>query len=236
MCALAPSSLAQILGAIATFSAVVVALFKDLILGWWRGPQLAATCTKEIPCTVKMPSTAWQGRFAGGGVWKGDGYFVRIKVENVGKTRAENVQVSASKLAKRGLDGKFVDIPTILPLNLKWSNSPPEGVVTILDGISSKMSAFCDVISLWNPANPYQRRPAGTPANVTVGRLELEVLLPTDTDLLPPATYRLTIRIAAANFEPIDKELEFTHTGVWTDDDTVMRRDNLVVSLEDPNS
>jgi hypothetical protein len=182
-----------------------------------------------------MPGTAWQGRFAGGGVWKGDRYFVRIKVENVGKTRAEKVQVSASKLAKRGLDGKFVDIPTTLPLDLKWANSRPEAVVTILDGISSKMSAFCDVISLWNPANPYLRRPAGTPGDVTVGQLELEVRPPNDTDLLPPGTYRLTMRIAAANFEPIDKELEFKHTGAWTDDDVTMRRDNLVVSLEDSN-
>jgi hypothetical protein len=161
---------------------------------------------------------------------------VRVRVENVGKTRAEKVQVSASKLAKKGLDGKFVDIPTILPLNLKWSNSPPDGVVTILDGISSKMSSFCDIVSLSDPANPYQGKPVGTPDIVTVGQLHTEVDLPTDTGLLPPATYKLTVRIAAANFEPIDKELEFTHRGAWTDDDVAMRRDNLVVSLKNPDS
>ena len=121
MCALAPSSLAQWFGAIATLSAVVVALFKDLILGWWRGPKRVATCRRETPWTVKMPIIVWQGKNAGGGVWRGDCYFVRIKVENIGKTRAEKVQVSALKLAKRGLDDKFVDIPTILPLNLNWA-------------------------------------------------------------------------------------------------------------------
>jgi len=229
-CEMAPSTLAQWFGAVGTIAAVIVALFKDPILAWKRRPSLDVTCSTEIPWTVKMPSTAWQGRFAGGGVWKGDRYFVRIKVENFGKTRAEKVQVSASKLAKRGADNKFMDIPTILPLNLRWSNSPPGEVITILDGISSKMSAFCDVIALWNPENPYQRRPEGTPENVTVGHLQLEVDPPTDTHLLPPATYRLTIRIAAANVEPIDRIIEFTHTGTWTQHDVSMRRDCLGVS------
>jgi hypothetical protein len=93
------------------------------------------------------------------------------------------------------------------------------------------MSAFCDVISLWNPLNPYQRRPAGTPEHVAVGQPELEVAMPADADLLPPGTYRLSIRIAAANFKPIDRIIEFTHTGTWADDDITMWRDNLIVSL-----
>jgi hypothetical protein len=233
MCTLAPSSLAQWFGAIATFAAVLLALFRDLVLGWWRRPELDTTCSKEAPWTVKTPMIVWQGKNAGGGVWKGNGYYVRIKVENVGKTRADKVQVSASKLTKRGADGNFVEIPTILPLNLKWSNSPPDEVLTIIDGISSKMSAFCDVISLCDPANPYQRRPAGfTPTATTIGQLQLEVEPFTDTHLLLPGTYRLIIRIAAANVEPIDKELEFTHTGAWTQDDVMMRRDNLGISLD----
>ena len=235
MWTLAPSTLAQWAGAVATFCAVLLALFRDVILDWWRRPKLVATCTKEIPCTVKMPSRSWPGRFSNRVAWNGDRYFVRIRVENIGKTRAEKVQVSLTELAKRGLDEKFEDISTILPLNLKWSNSPPEGAVIILDGISSKMSAFCDVISLWNPANPNLRKPAGTAENVTIGQLELEVLPPNDTDLLLPGLYRLTVRIAAANFEPIDGITEFEHKGAWTDDDAAMRRDNLAVSLKDPD-
>src|ERR1019366_1810100 len=135
----------QWFGAVGTIAAVIVALFKDPILAWKRRPRLDVTCTKEIPWTVKTPITVWQGQRAGGGIWKGDCYFVRAKVENAGQTRAEKVQVSASKLAKRGADNKFADMPMILPLNMKWSNSPPDGVVAILDGISSRMSAFCDI-------------------------------------------------------------------------------------------
>jgi hypothetical protein len=222
----APSSLAQWLSAVGTILAVTVALFKDSLLSLWRKPSLDATCTKEIPWTVKTPMTVWQGERAGGGVWRGDGYFVRVKVENQGRTRAEKVQVSAEKLAVLGADDKFEDLPTILPLNLKWSNI----AVPILDGLSPRMTAFCDVIALSDPANPYWRRPAATPPNVTVGHLQLEVEPFTDSHLLPPGTYRLTLRIAAANVVPIVKTLEFKHTG-WASDDRQMRRECLAISL-----
>jgi hypothetical protein len=148
------------------------------------------------------------------------------------QTRAENVQVYASRLGELGADNEFADIPDFLPLNMRWSNSPPGGPAAILDGISPKMGAFCDIVGLCDPANPLQRKPKDTPANTTVGQLQLEVAPFTGTDLLSPGTYRLTLRIAAANVEPIDKIFEFKHTGMWLQDDTAMRRDCLGVSLE----
>lgn len=234
----AQSSLAQWFAAVGTIAAVIVALFRDPISAWWRKPQLCATCTKEIPWTVRVPISVLvrgPGQASGQGpiqtVWSGDCYFVRVKIENTGRTRAEKVQVSALNLARRGLDGAFVDIPTILPLNMKWSNSPPSGAVTVLDGISRKMSAFCDIISLCDPANPYQARPQSTAQNLTIGQLQFEFEPSDGSHLLAPGTYRLSLRIAAANVEPIDRIVEFTHAGTWTQDDVAMRRDHLVVSL-----
>jgi hypothetical protein len=191
-----------------------------------RRPQLKATCKNESPWTLKTPIMT-QGQVPGHGqtIWTGDGYYVRIKVENTGLTRALKVEVSAQKLARRGADNQFVDLPTILPLNLKWANIG----LAILDGISPRMSAFCDVIALCDPQCPHWRRPSGTPSSVTVGQLQLEVDPFTETHLLSPGTYRLTLRIAAANAEPVDHVLEFTHTGVWTTDDATMRRDCLGV-------
>jgi len=94
------------------------------------------------------------------------------------------------------------------------------------------MGAFCDIVSVCDPANPHQRKPAGKPPNVTVGQLQLEGDPFTDSHLLAPGTYRLTLRIAVANVEPIDKTIEFTHTGTWVQDDGLMRRDALGISLE----
>jgi hypothetical protein len=230
---LAPSTLAQWVGGLGTFAAVIVALFKDPIRGWWNKPKIKVTCTKEIPETVRVPTIAWQGKWpgGGGGRWKGDCYFVRIKVENKGRTRAEKVQVSAMKLAKRGLDNKFADLPTTLPFSMRWSNGPPTAPVIVLDGISRDMWGFCDIVSLWDPANPYRRRPTAAAATETVGQLQLEFDLPDEWHLLAPGTYQLTLKIGAANAKPIDRIVEFTHDGIWTQNDVAMRRDHLVVSL-----
>ncbi len=224
---LAPSTLAQWFGAAGTIAAVAVALFKDEILAWGRRPRFNVTCSKEIPWTVRTLTIVKDDQ--GAILWTGHCYWVRIKIENTGRARAEKVEVSAQKLAKRGPDNKFTELPTILPLDLKWSNIG----IPILDGISPKMSRFCDIVSLCHPANPYQRRPANTPAKTTIGQLQLEVDPITDeAHLMPTGTYQLTLRIAAANAEPVDKILEFTHTGAWLQNDNDMRRDCLGVSLE----
>ena len=224
-----PSSLAQWFAAAGTITAVLVALFKDPIIGWIRKPRLNATCSKETPYTSRMPIIVHDGK--GVILWKGDCYYVRAQVENTGKTRAEKVQVYASKLAKRGADGGFAELQSFIPLNCKWSNSPPGGVSAILDGISPKMAAFFDVIALCDPSNQHQERPDGVSQDVTVAQLQLEVDPLTKSNVLAPGTYRLTLRIAAANAEPIEKVFEFTHSGVWLANDAEMRRDCLGFTL-----
>ncbi len=221
----APSSLAQWFGAVGTILAVLVALFKDPFVAWRRRPHLDAACTEGSPWTSKQPVVVRNSQ--GTTIWNGDCYYVRLKVENSGNTRAEKVQVHAERLAKRGLNDQFADIPTFIPLDLKWSNLS----VSILDGISPRMGAFCDVLSLCDPANPTRSLPRDTPQNVTVAELQLEVLPLARPDLLSPGTYRLTLRIAAANAKPINKVFEFKHTGTWMDNDTDMRRDCLAISL-----
>jgi hypothetical protein len=137
------------------------------------------------------------------------------------------------RLARRTADGKgFTEVPTPLPFNMKWSNYPPKAPVTVLDGISRKMWAFCDIVSFCNPENSYQRRPGGANPAETVGQLELEFDLPDDEwQLLAPDTYQLTLRIGGANVTPLDKIVEFTH-GKWSPDDGTMRRNYLAVSLK----
>jgi hypothetical protein len=227
---MAPSTLAQWFAAVGTISAVLWVLFKDSIL-WWRKPRLVAASGKEIPWTHRTPIEV-RDLNNGTLLWHGHCYYVRATVRNSGGTRAEKVQVQASKLAKLGADDKFADIQTFLPLNMKWSNSPPGGAATTLDGISPGMAALCDLVSVCDPANPHQRRPAGLPPNTTVGQLQLEVAPLSNSDLLPPGTYRLTLRIAAANVQPIEKIFQFKHTGVWLQDDAEMLRDCLGVSLQ----
>src|SRR5689334_12427621 len=103
---MAPSSAAQWFAAVATTLAVVVALFKDSIRDWWRKPKLIVTCGNSPPWTVRTP--LFVNGAAGTVLWTGDSYWVRVKVENKGLTRAEEVEVSASKLYyKPDVDGNF---------------------------------------------------------------------------------------------------------------------------------
>lgn len=227
---LAPSSLAQWAGAVATFLAVGVALFKNSVLRWWRKPSLDAICTKESPWTVR-PKTTVYNLETHEILWRGETYYVRVEVVNSGKTRAEKVQVYASKLAKQELDGKFKDVEGFIPLNLKWANSPVGGPVVVLDGISPRMGAFCDVVCLCPPDNPHQARPTGAKEDVTIGQLQLEVEPTNELHLLEPGKYRVTLRIAAANVKPIEKLFTFRHTGQWLQDDSKMRSNCLEVSL-----
>lgn len=196
-------------------------------MAWKRKPKLGASCSKESPWTSRTPIivTDNQGAF----IWKGECYYIRLKVENSGKTRAEKVQVYASSLLKQGADGKFVEISTFIPLNLKWSNLG----VTVLDGISPKMGAFCDVIALCDPANPTRAVPPGTLQSTpqTIAELQLEVAPFTGSHLLVPGTYKLLLRIAAANALPVQKTFHLTHTGTWMRDDVDMRRDGIGLAL-----
>ena len=225
---MAPSTLAQWFGAVGTIGAVVVALFKDSILTWKRKPRLDATCKKESPWTARVPYTVRHNN--GEVLWTGESYWVRAMVENIGQNRAEKVQVYASRLERLGVDGRFADIPTFLPLNMRWANHPPGGEGAILDGISPKMGAFCDIVAICNPENPYWGNPNGTPPHTTVGQLQLEAF--TGAEMLLPGTYKLTLRIAAANAEPVEKVFASRHTGAWLQDDAEMRHSCLDVSLE----
>ncbi len=225
---LAASTLAQWFAAVGTICAVIVALLKDTILQWWRKPDLITTCENSPPWTVRTPLFIHDA--AGTLLWTGDSYWVRVKVTNEGRTRAEKVQVSLSNLEyKPAVDGDFLeDSRQHFPLNLKWSHVG----VPILDGISPGMSALCDIIAMSNPANPHWPRLAGTPAGVTVGRLQFEVELPSEFHSLKPGSWRLTLSIAAANAKPTVKTLQFSHTGEWRQNDADMRRECLRVSLK----
>src|ERR1700690_3113671 len=83
---LGPSSLAQWVGAVATSSAVLVALFKDQIFRYFRRPKLVISISPEPPDTLlsrmrvsdKDGSDQWLGA-----------YWLRLWVQNEGKDRAE---------------------------------------------------------------------------------------------------------------------------------------------------
>src|SRR5207249_2290708 len=60
---LAPSTLAQWVGAIATSAAVIVALFKDELLRYFRRPTLRVRIMPEPPDCLFADSEGWRSAF-----------------------------------------------------------------------------------------------------------------------------------------------------------------------------
>ncbi|MEW6594463.1 MAG: hypothetical protein AB1413_06275 [Thermodesulfobacteriota bacterium] len=223
-------TVAQWAGASATFLAVLVALFKDEFLRWRRKPELRVSIALGSPdCQKTMLNYVVQKTALTYGV--AECYYLRIWVENVGKTRAERVQVFAAKLSKCHADGSFKKVDDFLPMNLLWAHGQQGkgGPEIFAEGISPQMGKHCD---LGHIVDPKHRKDVGydlptVAPDDTVLALDLEVKPNTLSHLIPPGVYRLELRVAAANCLPVSHTLEITNTGKWFSEQTRMFADGL---------
>ena len=79
-------------GAIATFIAVIVALFKEDIVKFWRCPNLDVRVKLEAPDCHKIPLQVIN-QSAGELLRTINSYYLRLWVFNSGRVRADRVQV-----------------------------------------------------------------------------------------------------------------------------------------------
>ncbi len=219
-----------------TFLAVLVALFKDELLRWWRRPKLAVSIPMRPPdCqkttlnyTVQHPTLLHASA---------DCYYLRLWIENMGKTRAERVQVFAAKLLRKNSDRSFMQVEDFFPMNLRWTHGQPGSLAPVIfaDGISSEMGMHCDLGHLIDPAH-YADLGQTLPAVVagqTILALDLEVAPNTKSHLIPPGVYQLYLRIAAANCKPITRVIELNITGRWFADQDHMFSDGIGIRVVD---
>ncbi len=226
---LVPSSLAQWVGAVATSSAVIVALFKDRVFHLFRRPKLTISISPKPPDCVLSTMNGFD-RY-GNLLWAGKAYWLRFWVQNGGKERAEQVQVFVSKVYKQGANKKPVQMADFLPMNLRWANARdwhnPE---IFAPGISSKpLGKHCDLCFVSDPANPRDKLEGHE--GQCVATLQVETFPTSNVHRLPPGEYLIEVIVAAANAGPITVYLELNLTGRWSTDPDVMFRDYLSVQL-----
>lgn len=93
-------SITSVVIAIGTALAVFVALFKEDLVKLWRSPKFNVKLNLFPPdcnkTTIKYGNTPF------------DGYYFRLWIENIGKSRAENVQVFVSKVFEKKADETFL--------------------------------------------------------------------------------------------------------------------------------
>jgi hypothetical protein len=225
-------TIAQWAGACATFLAVLVALFKKELTSWLRRPKLELSVVLESPHCQIMP-VQYEAQRVAPTLVQTNCCYLRLWVENKGKTRAEKVQVFAAKLSRRVADGRFIEEANFLPMNLCWSHGKIIGnnreMEVYAEGISPQMGKQCDIGHIVNPANrkDWGEDLPGLVATNTLLALALEVPITTRSHLLAPGTYRLELRTAAANSSPVIKILELTLTGNWFDDPQKMFNDGI---------
>jgi hypothetical protein len=216
---LAPSTLAQWAGAMATSAAVLVALFRDWLLGLFWYPNLSLRILPEPPDYVKTPIQVGN---TSGILWTGDAYFLRLWIENTGNRRAEKVQVFVSKVLREQADRSFKPVPGFLPMNLRWSNTDFNNPEIYADGISPQMGKHCDLASISDPKNPTLISIPSVPAGQVTLDLWLEVFPATLSHGLSPGTYKIELTTAGSNCEPEVHRIMVNVTGRWFDDERTM--------------
>ncbi len=217
-------------GSIATFLAVLVALFKEELVRMWRRPKLNARIKLAAPDCHKTQMTIFDQK-TGSVLGQAECYYFRLWVENSGNQRAEKIQVFVSKLLRRHADDLLVEDKSFLPMNLKWSHSQlsPLGPEIFADGISPQMGKHCDFGHIIDPS---KRAMFGhvlptVISGKTILAMDLEVAPATLSHLIPPGIYRFELKLAAANLEPITKVIEINLTGDWHTDENKMFSDGI---------
>jgi hypothetical protein len=222
-------TLAQWVSACATFSAVLVALFWQDILRYFKRPKLQVEIKLSQPDCHKT-KLSYQ-RAPGQAIQHADCYYFRIWVENIGKSRAEKVQVFASKLYRKNDEDKYRETTSFSPMNLCWAHAQPgKGPEVFADGISPEMGKHCDLAHIIHPLHQNAIEPS-----IEVGfgeavlTLDLEVKPNTLGHQIKPGDYWLVLLVAAANCKPVTKMLDISFSGTWYDNETKMFSEGIVI-------
>jgi hypothetical protein len=162
-------------------------------------------------------------------------YYLRIWVENLGRTTATDVHVFAAALRKKTAAGVYAVQDHFLPMNLKWAHS---GEV-LAKSLAPHMGKHCDVAHVCKPG-PVQTEdgsgaltlaaPPGLPPDKPQLTLELEVPPATMTHTWPQGEYELDLKIAAANAAPNGCRLRI-RLGEWCEDEATRLTSGLAFVL-----
>ena len=229
------TAIGTIVLAIGTILLAIIATFQDKVRSWVWHPKLDLLVNGRPPDCNKTPISGH--RLPDGQRVVADGYYLRLKVINSGNQQAEFVEVFVNKLSKLQRDTTFKEINSFLPINLLWANF--NEAVVFAPVINPGMHLYCNLAHIIDP----QRRPefAIPVAEDKHGEdvLPEKAILSFDTAvraytqsyLVPPGTYKLDLKIAAANMKPIERSLEVTLTGNWTTNEEKMLGEEIGIRL-----
>lgn len=246
LCSISLDTIAALLTAVGTLTLAGIALFYDKLRAWRRRPILEIAFDLEPPhcnkTTIMYPMTNSTLTFplSGGNLTNQpspllssvDGYYFRLRIRNIGKSPAEQVEVFASELLYRTANGKFERVASFLPINLLWTHIKKP----YRDAISPGMEKHCDLGHIIDPSNrssiaSEDNTALGVSYTETLFSFDVEVLSYTKSYLIKPGYYQLKLIIAASNSKPIPKTLGINHTGKWFTDEKRMLSEGIGITV-----
>jgi len=224
--------LARLAAVGATLLAVVVALLKEQLQSLFWKPEFKVQIETRPPFCIKTQSSVTGTGLDGTTrlLWSGSIYWARLWVENKGTRRAESVEVFVTKVQHLNRDHSSTPVEGFVPSNLRWANTTPSNP-EIFYGINPEMGRYCDLGSVADPACTTLREIRGVPRGTATFDLVLQSPPPGDAHRLPPGDYRITFKISAANAKPVERTVELSISGHWTEDEKAMLGRELGVSI-----
>jgi hypothetical protein len=226
------STAASWTAAIGTLSAVLVALFKEEIQSLFFKPKFKVEVRTRLPFCVKASSVVYTTTAEGHNqvLWSGSIYYARLWVQNAGNRRAESVEVFITKVERITRDRSYEPIEGFVPSNLRWANTDPIRP-EIFHAMNPEMGRYCDLGAIADPACTTLKEIPGVPKGTATFDLVLQTALPSDAHRLPPGDYRLTLKVSAANAQPLELNVNVSISGNWTEDEEMMFTKELGVSI-----
>jgi hypothetical protein len=192
----------------------VIALFGPQFNRWRDRPILDVQVTTRTPhCQKTFLVNIRNGDRA-------NCYYLRLWVENKGRSSAKNVEVFAKELSRS--DRRRVD--RFLPINMLWTHIGQMH----FPAIHPQAGKHCDIVHLVNPTErskfPGEHDPARSdlPADKAILCFDTIVKANTTGHLQPPGCYLLELQVAAENAKSKTVVLRIEHDGTWSDDEEQM--------------
>lgn len=210
-----------------TLLAVIWAIFHDRILDCLNRPKLVVTIKAPSTDCMKMDfgfKIAADGKLFDGSV---PVYWLRLRVTNEGKRRADQVQVKIDRVQQKRSGNTYAPMESFPPMNLCWARQIEGRNPAYLPTIQPGTAEHCNLAHIFKPADrvtypfPLENKPGVSPDRT---------LLSIDTDgkpysrfqLLPEGSYRINLTLVSNDTAPTKLDIEITLDGQWYENEVEM--------------
>lgn len=186
--------LLRILETLGAVSAVIVALFKEELIWFWKHPILVADINSDFKSDDKSVEQNIESIR----------YYKTINVNNIGKTTANDCQVIVDSISYKS-SAKLIDKELLnVPQNIRWLSSG-----TIKEDLSKKCSRSFELFQILPSVEKDSARHAqAIPISLMIGGIAIS---PEHNG----GEYLVTIRIEAEKVDPIILKSKIEWTGAW---------------------